>query len=297
MMKDIRQYIDKVLGSSIRCLLPSYWWKRIFGLIVDEVEDVRKVANSKANKSVVDDVKEVSLRIDEVSTKVDEMVSYILYAPISTLTDEQKAHNAEVFRTIGLKNKPYELEVYFVSGSTLYKVALNGFNRQSTQIEIVCSHPLSPSPFGVQMKAVFVSDGSCTTEPLRPDAELNAGSLSAIQNKVVTNALATKQDTISDLDAIRSGAAKGATAIQSVKTINGQSIIGEGDITIEGGESYDDTEVKEDISALKQEVGKRNVGAEDTDESVEEPEDKYASIEFVNTKIANAITNELNADF
>lgn len=45
-----------------------------------------------------------------------------------------------------------------------------------------------------------------------------------------------KQDKIEDLETIRSGAAKGATAIQEVKTINGQSIVGSGDITIEGGE-------------------------------------------------------------
>ena len=49
-----------------------------------------------------------------------------------------------------------------------------------------------------------------------------------------------KQDIITDLDTIRSGAAKGATALQehqSLKTINGQSIVGSGDITIEGGGS------------------------------------------------------------
>lgn len=45
-----------------------------------------------------------------------------------------------------------------------------------------------------------------------------------------------KQDEIKDLETIRSGAAKGATAIQEVKTINGQSIVGSGNITIEGGE-------------------------------------------------------------
>jgi hypothetical protein len=38
--KELKQYIDKVLGSSIRCLLPSYWWKRLFGMVVDEVEKV-----------------------------------------------------------------------------------------------------------------------------------------------------------------------------------------------------------------------------------------------------------------
>lgn len=44
-----------------------------------------------------------------------------------------------------------------------------------------------------------------------------------------------KQDKINDLDKIRSGAEKGATAIQEVKTINGESIEGSGDIIIKGG--------------------------------------------------------------
>ena len=47
-----------------------------------------------------------------------------------------------------------------------------------------------------------------------------------------------KQDNIADLDKIREGAYKGATALQEhqpLKTINGESIIGEGNIVIEGG--------------------------------------------------------------
>lgn len=58
-----------------------------------------------------------------------------------------------------------------------------------------------------------------------------------ISNLASKNDLAKKQDVISDLATIRSGAALGSTAIQSVKTINGQSIEGEGNITIEGGGS------------------------------------------------------------
>lgn len=47
-----------------------------------------------------------------------------------------------------------------------------------------------------------------------------------------------KQDKITDLDIIRSGAAKGATALQEhqpLKTINGEPIVGSGNITIKGG--------------------------------------------------------------
>lgn len=93
------------------------------------------------------------------------------------------------------------------------------------------------------------------------DTELNRDSENAIANKTVTLAfegvteslggiyenlagltktaedlakdLKYKQDTIEDLEDIRNGAQKGATAIQKVKTINGESIEGEGDIVIE----------------------------------------------------------------
>ena len=60
-----------------------------------------------------------------------------------------------------------------------------------------------------------------------------------------------KQNTISDLETIRRGAALGATAIQKIKTINGESIEGEGNITIEvGGDSYDDTEIRQQVTEL-----------------------------------------------
>ena len=51
-----------------------------------------------------------------------------------------------------------------------------------------------------------------------------------------------KQENIEDIDSIRSGAALGATAIQKVKTINGISIEGEGDINILGSTSTGGTE-------------------------------------------------------
>lgn len=62
-------------------------------------------------------------------------------------------------------------------------------------------------------------------------------SVSSLQSSVkeINEELESKQETIDDLDAIRSGAEKGATAIQEVKTINGESIVGSGNIVIKGG--------------------------------------------------------------
>jgi hypothetical protein len=61
--QDLKKFIDRVLGSSIRCLLPSYWWKRIFHAVVDKCDaEVASVA------SAVDSIEQ------EVGSKVDYVI-------------------------------------------------------------------------------------------------------------------------------------------------------------------------------------------------------------------------------
>ena len=52
------------------------------------------------------------------------------------------------------------------------------------------------------------------------DSEMSDTSENAVSNKTITAALAAKQDVISDLDTIRSGAALGATALQEHQDIS-----------------------------------------------------------------------------
>ena len=85
----------------------------------------------------------------------------------------------------------------------------------------------------------------------------------AVQPSTLSTELSTKQDVISDLATIRSGAEAGATAVQpstlstelankqdtlvsgtNIKTINGNSILGSGDITIQGGGGSSDIDNK-----------------------------------------------------
>lgn len=90
--------------------------------------------------------------------------------------------------------------------------------------------------------------------------------------------IARKQDVISDLDTIRANAAKGATAIQKVKTINGQSIEGEGNITVEADtkELYEIIESNEKITAA---------ALCELDERVK----TLPTTEVVDTKVATAV--------
>ena len=60
----LKEYINKTLGNNIRCLLPSYWWKRIFGLVVDKVEEIdAKVAKLPTKKYVDNAISNVDIDI------------------------------------------------------------------------------------------------------------------------------------------------------------------------------------------------------------------------------------------
>lgn len=83
------------------------------------------------------------------------------------------------------------------------------------------------------------------------DSALSLSSENPVMNKVVTEELNNKQENIDDLEVIREGAAKGATAIQKVKTVNGESIVGVGNIEIKGDEYPIDYGEAENSARLK----------------------------------------------
>lgn len=103
------------------------------------------------------------------------------------------------------------------------------------------------------------------------DAELSLESENAVQNKVITAALNGKQEAIEDLDAIRQGAKKGATAVQEHQSLEGYATkkelesyvekkdgygLSQEDFTttlkdkLSGWENYDDAELQASIEAL-----------------------------------------------
>lgn len=79
---ELKAYIDKVLGNSIRCLLPSYWWKRLFGLVIDDVDSVRSTVSNKASKSDLTSLeKKIDGKLSEKQTiKISSLTSLTVYA-------------------------------------------------------------------------------------------------------------------------------------------------------------------------------------------------------------------------
>lgn len=64
--QELNTYINRVLGNSIRCLLPSYWWKRLLTRIVEYVDTT---------------VTEVKEEVDDVSNKIKKVFG-ITFTPV-----------------------------------------------------------------------------------------------------------------------------------------------------------------------------------------------------------------------
>lgn len=63
----MKRYINQVLGDSLRCILPSYWWKRLLGKMADKIEFAEKSAQSASRTAM--------LIASEFSSKQDTLYS------------------------------------------------------------------------------------------------------------------------------------------------------------------------------------------------------------------------------
>lgn len=123
------------------------------------------------------------------------------------------------------------------------------------------------------------------------DSENLESIIAAIEKQITA-----KQDKIDDLDDIRSGAALGATAIQKVKTINGQSIEGEGDITIQADVDTSAFATKDELNALQTEVINNEEVTAAAINELNERIGAAADTAYVDNAIASAITSTLNTE-
>ena len=86
--QELKTYIDRVLGSSIRCLLPSYWWKRLLSQIVEYVNGIEEKADKKINdlKKTVDNL-DVDIDLSNYATK-DEISGYATKGEVESIAGE-----------------------------------------------------------------------------------------------------------------------------------------------------------------------------------------------------------------
>lgn len=79
--QELKQYIDRVLGNSIRCLLPSYWWKKLFHSIADKIEEVEETTNLTISS------------LDEFKRKHPDIESRTCYVVLGTEPNIDELYN------------------------------------------------------------------------------------------------------------------------------------------------------------------------------------------------------------
>lgn len=89
--QELKNKIEKVLGNSIRCLLPSYWWKNIFHSVADRIDEVETAVTKNVSDMVVKSLK-------EFEAKHPEMASTTLYFTVDTDSAEAKANESKILR-------------------------------------------------------------------------------------------------------------------------------------------------------------------------------------------------------
>lgn len=89
--QELKEYINKILGNNIRCILPSYWWKKLFSNVVDKIDEIKT-------------------DLEQNILQVADQFLYITDDPTST----QAKKNSDVLGTFGfnwgtIKNKTFQL--------------------------------------------------------------------------------------------------------------------------------------------------------------------------------------------
>lgn len=128
------------------------------------------------------------------------------------------------------------------------------------------------------------SDIPTKISQLENDVELATQSYVNAEINYVAN---QKQDKITDLSTIRSNAAKGATAIQSVKTINGKSVVGSGDILLV---------TEDEFNQLKDEIIANELVVAEALNDINERIKNFANEDYVAIAVSKVITTALNEE-
>lgn len=292
--QELKEYINKVLGNTIRCLLPSYWWKRLFGIVVDKIDEVEL----NAGKTIETSLKDFEKKYPSVASRT----FYFTEDPDSDHAKSNvKLSNSLYMQLIGGASSEKQVDISPVYlAMPLYSYFDNFYWIQSPQFFSL----LDTTFYNVRLQdgksydiVINRSTGVCTQAPASGGGGASALTIyngeTSERNKTIYNKLNQEYNSsssISSLIQVASGgytyladviirtyesgyvfkiSAKGISewsgynriypqwtlkstgqvSVQwmtdfSVKTINNQSILGSGNITIEGNKLVSGEDIK-----------------------------------------------------
>lgn len=193
-MSKLKENIDRILGSSLRCLLPSYWWKRIFGLLVDEVEKKAPLSSFEYFKT----------KVEKAEKKV---LDVYVPAPNSSLSFSYSGKNTDAWNKLAMITngviEEYNVRVHLVKDGIAYPLT-PAFVEWHNWVLVVGVHEIEysyPNTFNsnlywnkIRVFGIDTDGNARLIESNAPnsstiDSELSYESTNPVQNKVVTEAI------------------------------------------------------------------------------------------------------------
>ena len=117
--QELNTYIDKVLGNSLRCLLPSYWWKRLLKLVVEYVESVKEGIDTQ--------IKEVSDKVVSLDDMLMKSAFFKIGVTASVKGDVtiETDYGRFTIPSGETKRIPFKTKFKFASTSGMYASAMD----------------------------------------------------------------------------------------------------------------------------------------------------------------------------
>jgi hypothetical protein len=148
--QELKQQIDKVLGNSIRCLLPSYWWKRLFNAVIDKVDEkVEKSELKTINGEAIFGKGDIRIEYEDIEK--------VTYAELLSLISFEKLVPTKYYRitdyvtkacggNVASKELKFDILVQAATSGTLYEEA------RALRTEIGDNLPSGVHPEGWKIK-------------------------------------------------------------------------------------------------------------------------------------------------
>ena len=93
---ELKSYIDRILGNNIRLLLPSYWWKRAFGAVIDKVDEKAEKSDFNAlAQGVTNEIATLGGLVNELNATTALKAEYTYVdAKVAKKADKEYVDNA-----------------------------------------------------------------------------------------------------------------------------------------------------------------------------------------------------------
>ena len=210
----MKKLIERTVGNSLRCILPSYWWKRLLNKMAVRIESAESAASNASRIAMLagmeaadkqeklysgSNIKTINgqsilgsgnLEI-KVGSDVEQIIFYASDGDAFPLSDAQIAHNVESMqkqRAAFLNKTPVSFLVS-VNGNGFQICELPSFYLPSNNTDIPVGFYIMLGG-SAQVMVTCNWDGTATVQDVNwIDAEMSTSSKNPVQNKVVTSAI------------------------------------------------------------------------------------------------------------